>query len=271
MAEEKKEVQQNQSDEIVGLENEKPDMQSLFTRLKKYVIPAGIAVGASVISIVVFLLVTGDRVNEESNSEINQMGVENTQAADFNNEKSPKSYSQDENKKADETTDENIDSIITEKYTKVNLDKYEVDTTEIMQELNYLFITPEDEINDIGLSPQDSIDTLSWLDKEMVKLNDRLREVESRERELEKLEYRVNQGLIKINQAESARIANLARLYDGMKPIEVAKLFANLSDGVVISIVPRMKPAHASKIIALMPPKRAAKISTQMITVLENK
>jgi len=56
-----------------------------------------------------------------------------------------------------------------------------------------------------------------------------------------------------------------------MKPEEVGKLFANLSDDIVLSILPQMKPANASKILALLPPKRAARISTSMITVLEDK
>jgi flagellar motility protein MotE (MotC chaperone) len=94
--------------------------------------------------------------------------------------------------------------------------------------------------------------------------------IDKREKELEKLEYKVNQGLMKIGQAESARIINLARLYDGMKPEAVAQLFANLSDEVILSLLPRMKSANAAKILALMPPKRAARISTQMITVLED-
>jgi adenylyl-sulfate kinase len=61
----------------------------------------------------------------------------------------------------------------------------------------------------------------------MINLDKRLNTVEKREKELEKLEYRVNQALTKISQAESSRINNLARLYDGMKPAEVAKLFAD--------------------------------------------
>ncbi len=59
--------------------------------------------------------------------------------------------------------------------------------------------------------------------------------------------------------------------YDGMKAQDIAKLFANLSDDVIISLIPRMKPANASKILALLPPKRAARLSTKMITVLEDK
>ncbi|RKX18764.1 MAG: magnesium transporter MgtE, partial [Candidatus Zixiibacteriota bacterium] len=70
-------------------------------------------------------------------------------------------------------------------------------------------------------------------------------------------------------QVESARITSIARLYDGMRPEQVGKLFENLDDKAVMAILPRMKSANAAKIMAIMPPKRAARISTKMITVME--
>ena len=146
----------------------------------------------------------------------------------------------------------------------------EIDTASIMKELDFLFYTPEMDEDVLGMAPADSVDTLNWIEKEMAALLDEKKAVETQKKELEELKYKIDQGLIRIEQAESARVIKLARLYDGMKANEVAKLFANLSDDMIISLLPRMKPANASKILGLMPPKRAAKLSTKMISVLED-
>ena len=55
------------------------------------------------------------------------------------------------------------------------------------------------------------------------------------------LDKRVTQKLLRLEQAESAKIASLAKLYDGMDARAVARLVANLDDQTVVSIVPRMK------------------------------
>jgi flagellar motility protein MotE (MotC chaperone) len=112
---------------------------------------------------------------------------------------------------------------------------------------------------------------MAKLDREREDINNQKIELARDRKELQALEYQVNTALATLEQAESARVINLARLYDGMRPDAVAKLFENLNDEAVMVLLPRMKPANAAKILAIMPPKRAAKISTKMITVLEKR
>ncbi len=165
------------------------------------------------------------------------------------------------------------------------------DTAGIMSELEFLdMFESKDQKSELarsgsnasGAGPNaalgDFADTLAWIEREMAKLTREQEDISvqknelARDRkELQTLEYKVNTALAKLEQAESARVINLARLYDGMRPDAVAKLFENLDDEAVMVLLPRMKPANAAKILAIMPPKRAAKISTKMIMVLEKR
>lgn len=47
--------------------------------------------------------------------------------------------------------------------------------------------------------------------------------------ELNKLDKQVSLKLLKIEQVQTARVAQLAKLYDGMQPTAVAQLMAKLS------------------------------------------
>jgi flagellar motility protein MotE (MotC chaperone) len=159
-----------------------------------------------------------------------------------------------------------------------------LDTAGIMSELEFLdMFEPKKQTSGSGESGSnnvlsDSVDTLGWIEREMAKLDREREDINNQKielardrKELQALEYQVNTALATLEQAESARVINLARLYDGMRPDAVAKLFENLNDEAVMVLLPRMKPANAAKILAIMPPKRAAKISTKMITVLEKR
>jgi flagellar motility protein MotE (MotC chaperone) len=120
------------------------------------------------------------------------------------------------------------------------------------------------------MSVEDSLEQVNWLEKEKAELADREASLDKRQKELEKLDRDVTKKLTTLEQAESSRIAQLARLYDGMDARAVAKLAANLDDATVVAILPRMKPKNASQVLALLPAKRAAKLSKQMITIAGN-
>ncbi len=122
---------------------------------------------------------------------------------------------------------------------------------------------------EFGMSVEDSIESANWLKKETEQLRKQRDVLEKREKELAKREKEVATKMLKIEQAESARINNLAKLYDGMDPRSVAQLMANLDDETIVAIIPRMKTKKASEVLQLLPPKRAASLSKQMITIAE--
>ncbi len=143
---------------------------------------------------------------------------------------------------------------------------------EIMKNLEALDYEPaelEMAAEQEGMSVEDSLEEVNWLEKEKAALASRQSALDKRQKELEALDRSVSQKLTTLEQAESTRISQLARLYDSMDPRSVVKLAANLDDATVVSLLPRMKAKNASQVLALMPPKRAARLSKQMITIAE--
>lgn len=145
---------------------------------------------------------------------------------------------------------------------------------EIMKSLEFLDYKPDEgELNpdgQAGLSKEDSLQKVSWIESETNRLTGWETKLKNKERELIKLDREVSQKVLKLEQAESSRIAGLAKLYDGMDPRSVAALMANLDDETVVSILPRMKQKNASQVLALISAKRAARLSKQMITIAAN-
>ncbi|MEE9442144.1 MAG: hypothetical protein V3V99_05700 [candidate division Zixibacteria bacterium] len=120
-----------------------------------------------------------------------------------------------------------------------------------------------------GMSKEDSIEAANWLENEKEKLTTERKELDARKKELDRREYHLKQLLAKRDQMESARIGSLAKLYDGMKPQQVAPLINKLTIKQAVDVLLKMKPANAAKILGALKPDRAARISAEMITLSE--
>ncbi len=118
-------------------------------------------------------------------------------------------------------------------------------------------------------SVEDSLAQMSWIEKEKLAIETRKKELDIREKELNKIEKSVDSKIIRIEQAESSRTSQLAKLYDGMDSRAVAKLMMNLDDNTVVAILPRMKSKNAALVLQILPSKRAAALSKQMITIAD--
>jgi len=142
---------------------------------------------------------------------------------------------------------------------------------EIMANLEFLDYRPADsESAPETMSKEDSVAAVDWLTEEKQRLTKWENELKARQRELEILDKKVSQKILRIEQAESAKIQSLAKLYDNMDARSVAKLCANLDDKTVVALLPRMKQKNASQVLALLPAQRAARLSKQMITIAGN-
>lgn len=145
---------------------------------------------------------------------------------------------------------------------------------EIEASLDFLDFDPTEEMQNPSkkeaLAKEDSIEEANWLDEENAKLAALEQAVTQRERAVAALEKEVSKKMLVIEQAESARIAQLAKLYDGMDPRSVTQLMVNLDDNIVVSIISRMKQNNAAQVMSLIAPKRAARLSKMMITIAEN-
>ena len=144
---------------------------------------------------------------------------------------------------------------------------------DVMQNLAILDYQPgADEVTtkDGSMLVQDSLDAMTWIIMEREKLGDWKKQIEVTQIELNKLDKQVSLKLLKIEQVETARVAQLAKLYDGMQAPAVAQLMANLDDKTIVDVLPKMNIKQASAVMGLMPPPRAAKLSKQMMTIAEN-
>jgi len=142
---------------------------------------------------------------------------------------------------------------------------------EMMAAIQALDFVPAEEVPVVdSLAVANSDSAANWIEQEKTRLAEWGKELDSRDKQLNVRESQLKQKMLVLEQAESSRIAKLAKLYDGMDASAVAKLAANLDDETVVSLLPRMNAKNASAVMALMPPVRAARLSKQMITIAEN-
>ncbi len=135
--------------------------------------------------------------------------------------------------------------------------------------LNYEPDGSESGAGDSGLASNDSLPSAEWMRNEKETLAKKEAEINARQHELELLEKKLSLALLRIEKEESARTADLAKLYDKMEANAVAQLMANLDDETAVMILPKMKPQNASAVLQLLPPQRAAVLSKRMITIAE--
>lgn len=87
------------------------------------------------------------------------------------------------------------------------------------------------------------------------------------EQELAKLDA-VHREIVEQSQAagieNEAAIAKLAKLYESMKPVESAKIASELSDDLLVVIIPRMNDRIAAKMLSEMDSQRAATLTRKM-------
>jgi len=117
----------------------------------------------------------------------------------------------------------------------------------------------------------DSMPPTVQIDAEKAQLAQERAELEALRRQLDEKEQRLEKLLAQTDKMETSRVNALAKLYNGMKPAQVAPLLSKLSDEQAIQVLLQMKPASAAKILGAMSPERAASISASMITFTEGK
>jgi flagellar motility protein MotE (MotC chaperone) len=87
--------------------------------------------------------------------------------------------------------------------------------------------------------------------------------LEKKLNDLKKFKTQVDEALVAYNQQEDARITNLVKIYENMKPKDAAKIFDGLDVPVLLQVIGKMKEAKTAPILAQM----SADIAT-MITEL---
>ena len=121
----------------------------------------------------------------------------------------------------------------------------------------------------VEAAQQSGVDTLAVISE----LDQRRKEIAAEEsklrierQELATLKSQVEQLLSQKKAIAGEKVLYMAKLLDGMKQEELAGLMAKLDDKTILAVLPSMKPLNASKVLALLPPERAAQITTQLLT-----
>jgi flagellar motility protein MotE (MotC chaperone) len=94
-----------------------------------------------------------------------------------------------------------------------------------------------------------------------------LTQMRTEKAELEKIKSDVTQLLKAKSKADSLQLYNLAKMYDGVDPDQLATVMSNMNDSLITVILPRLKSQKAGKILQSMPADRAARISSKLLGV----
>lgn len=95
------------------------------------------------------------------------------------------------------------------------------------------------------------------LDATEKKINGKMTELESLKADVEKL-------LTEYNEKENAKIAQLVKIYENMKPKDAAKIFEEMDMPILLEVVGKMKEQKSAKILANITPEKAKELSVEL-------
>lgn len=97
-------------------------------------------------------------------------------------------------------------------------------------------------------------------------LNAAEKRVEDRINELKAIEARINSQIAANDKQNEARLADVVKMYETMKPKEAARIFERLDMGVLIDVSKRMQPRKMSAVLAVMDPVAAQELTVELAT-----
>lgn len=119
---------------------------------------------------------------------------------------------------------------------------------------------------------------LSQLSKRREELDQRARDLDTRENLIKVAETRVDQKLVEmetlrkkleamvstVNETQAAQLDNLVKIYENMKPEEAAKILETLDMPVLLGVLQRMKPKSTAPIMAKMSAEKAKDVTVAL-------
>ncbi len=138
----------------------------------------------------------------------------------------------------------------------------EGDTTEAYAEEESIS-EEADTTDSLTLTGEDSV--RNWMENQKRNIQEEQVALDVQRKELELLKIELDNLLKQKKSLESERIAKLAKIYDGMKAQEIAAMMSNLDDETVVAILLRMSTRNAAKVLGILNPERAARISRQLM------
>ncbi|MCW2308331.1 MotE family protein [Rhodobium gokarnense] len=90
--------------------------------------------------------------------------------------------------------------------------------------------------------------------------------LEQRVTELKKLEKTISTGVQQKKEEKNAKLADLVKMYETMKPKAAAKIFDRLDLLVLVPVAKQMKPQKLGDVMARMTPEAAEKLTVALAT-----
>ncbi len=112
------------------------------------------------------------------------------------------------------------------------------------------------------------MEALDKREEELLKEEARLKEmekmVEERMARLEGMRKGLEELLARIRKAREEGMAGLAKIYGNMPPEEAAARLEKMDEGLAIALIDNMSPRIAGRILALVEPAKAARLTQRM-------
>jgi flagellar motility protein MotE (MotC chaperone) len=90
------------------------------------------------------------------------------------------------------------------------------------------------------------------------------KQIERKLQELKQLQAAIESSLKQHGDEEEQRRQGLVKLFEGMKPIEAARIFEQMELQQLVDIIERMKQRSASPILAQLNPVRARQVAAEL-------
>jgi flagellar motility protein MotE (MotC chaperone) len=88
--------------------------------------------------------------------------------------------------------------------------------------------------------------------------------VDQKIKEMESLRLQLQSLVGQANEAQTAQLDNLVKIYETMKPDEAARIFETLDMPILLGVIQKMKPKIMSPIMAKMAPEKAKEITVAL-------
>lgn len=112
------------------------------------------------------------------------------------------------------------------------------------------------------------MEALDRREEELLRREARLKElekmVEERMARLEGMRKGLEDLLAKIREARKEGMTGLAKIYGNMPPEEAAARLEKMDEGLAIALIDNMNPRIAGRILALVEPSKAARLTQRM-------
>jgi flagellar motility protein MotE (MotC chaperone) len=108
---------------------------------------------------------------------------------------------------------------------------------------------------------QELIEREARLKKEEERLKNIEKEVDAKIQKVNKLLIQVDEGLKKVDDFRSERLAHLVKTFEAMPPEEAATRLVGLEKSLAIQIIFKMNTKKAGAVLGLMEPKKVAEFT----------